>query len=109
MIVAGALVNGVGYDDISIAGHYASEGSNVPCNTPDWTQQIIDCIVPSGFNITEFVDWLQMRPEQGDSAQGWFADSELYLNPPFQPKVLDFPFPKPHQVGAPVQLKLTRI
>jgi len=81
MIVAGALVNGVGYDDTSISGHYSSAGSDVPCNTSTWTQQVIDYIVPSGYGITQVVGWMQMRPEQGDSVQGWFADCELYINP----------------------------
>jgi hypothetical protein len=82
MIVAGALVNGLG--DVNgnvISGHFASAGSDVPCNTSTWTQQVIDYIVPSGYGITQVVGWLQMRPETGDSVQGWFADCELYINP----------------------------
>ena len=79
----GALVNGLGSDTVTIPGypHLSSAGSNVPCNTPAWTQQIIDFIVPDGYNINQIAPWMQMRPEQGDTAQGWFADAELYINP----------------------------
>lgn len=82
-LMIGALVNGLGNDTVTIDGYpqLRSIGSDVPCNTPTWTQQIIDFIVPDGYNINQIVGWMQMRPEQGDTAQGWFADAELYINP----------------------------
>ena len=79
----GALVNGLGSDTVTIPGYprLQSAYSAVPCNTPVWTQQVIDFVVPSGYNINQIVGWMQMRPEQGDSVQGWFADAELYIIP----------------------------
>jgi len=78
----GALVNGLGSDTVTIPGYprLQSAFSAVPCNTTNWKQQVIDFIVPAGYGITQIVGWIQMRPESGDTVQGWFADAELYIS-----------------------------
>jgi hypothetical protein len=82
-LLIGALVNGLGSDTVTIPGYpqLRSAGSHVPWNTPNWTKQTIDFIVPSGYNINKVVAWMQVV-ESEDSGQAWFADAELYINPP---------------------------
>jgi hypothetical protein len=78
----GALTNGLGSDTVTIPGYpqLQSAGSHVPWNTPNWTKQTIDFIVPSGYNINQIVAWAQaVNPD--DSGQAWLADAELYINP----------------------------
>lgn len=89
----------------------------VPWGTVGWSQRTIDFILASAYVSevdgtlqipTSVVMWAQVeRPS--DVGNGWFADAELYINPSVLPHVLDFPFLLPHQVGSPVQLKLTKI
>jgi hypothetical protein len=80
-LMIGALVNGLGSDTVKISGYpqLQSAGSHVPWNTPSWTKQTIDFIVPSGYNINQIVAWMQVV-DPADSGQAWFADAELYIN-----------------------------
>jgi hypothetical protein len=76
----GALVDGVGSGSITISGNYGSAGSHIPWNTPTWTLQTINCIVPNGYSITSIIPWMQAESAT-DSGLGWFADAGLYVNP----------------------------
>jgi hypothetical protein len=63
-------------------------------NTSQWTLRTWDIIVPSTIytqdvdgvaipptQITYFVIWVDMVHVQGVTANSWFADAELYINP----------------------------
>lgn len=100
----------------------------VPYGTSTWVQGIIDGYIPTkiftkndGYSggsgiippqqVNAIIPWVLMNPgyPSSESGQAWFADAELYINPPIQPQTLDFPFLVPYKPGANVQLKLTKI
>ena len=56
------------------------DGSFIYWNTPTWTEQTIDFVVPSGYGITSIIPWMQVVGTT-DTGLAWFANSALYVNP----------------------------
>ena len=56
-----------------------SDGSFIYWNTPMWTLQTIDIIVPSGYGIDSILPWMQVLGAT-DTGLAWFADAAVYID-----------------------------